>query len=363
MRKVVFIVHSLNVGGMERVVSLLLTQFEKNDNLELHLILLNSHSKIFYSIPPSIIIHRPTFEFSGLRFFYTIKVLLFIRKTLTNLQAESILSFGEYWNNLVLLSTFGKKMPIFVSDRSRPGKPLGSLHEWLRKALYPKAKGIIAQTNEAKKELIKRVKNTNIQVIGNPFESIINSRKIEKENIILTVGRLIETKHHDKLIECFVKLNIPNWKLVIVGDDGLKQKNKNKLEELIINLNAEKNVVLTGKMSDVNEFYLRSEIFAFMSSSEGFPNVVGEALSSGLPVISFNCIAGPSELIVDGYNGYLIPLFDFNLFEQKLLTLITDTNIRNVMKKNAKVSIEKFSLELIANKYLKMILPNEDFTN
>jgi len=272
-RKVIFLVHSLNVGGMERVVSELLNQFSNNKHLELHLVLFDNQTPLFYTISSTIIIHRPEFEFTGPNIFYSIKVLFFIRKTLSAINADAILSFGEIWNNLVLLSAIGKKMPIFISDRSQPGKSLGGFHELLRKMLYPKAKGIIAQTQTAKIELEKKIKNSNIQVIGNPFSTIANDEKIQKENIVLSVGRLIQTKHHDSLIKLFARLNLPDWKLVIVGEDGLKQKNKSKLEELIKDLDAGNNVVLAGKQTAINEFYLRSEIFAFMSSSEGFPNV------------------------------------------------------------------------------------------
>jgi GalNAc-alpha-(1->4)-GalNAc-alpha-(1->3)-diNAcBac-PP-undecaprenol alpha-1,4-N-acetyl-D-galactosaminyltransferase len=70
--------------------------------------------------------------------------------------------------------------------------------------------------------------------------------EVSKENIILTVGRLIESKHHDQLIDIFLRINKPGWKLVIVGDDAIKQKNKTRLQKIIDQNNAADRIILTG---------------------------------------------------------------------------------------------------------------------
>src|SRR5690606_6082917 len=155
----------------------------------------------------------------------------------------------------------------------------------------------------------------------------------------------------------------PDWKLIIVGDDAQKQKNKIKLEKLIYELNAKERVFLIGTQKNIDEFYLRSKIFAFTSSSEGFPNVIGEAQAAGLPVISFDCIAGPSDLIEDGKNGFLIPLFEQKMFEDKLRLLISDENLRERLGNSAKETIKKFSVSAIGDKFEKFILTNAYSSN
>jgi hypothetical protein len=74
----------------------------------------------------------------------------FLRKKVKNIDPDTILSFGEYWNNLVLLSLYGLKYPVYISDRSQPDKDLGRVQNRLRDLLYPKAAGFIAQTSKAK---------------------------------------------------------------------------------------------------------------------------------------------------------------------------------------------------------------------
>ena len=355
--KVVFIIPSLQSGGMERVMSQLLLFFSKHTAFELHLVLYGIKRDIFYEIPDKVILHKPNFQFNNnLRIWSTIKTLFFIRKTLSKIQPHSILSFGELWNNFVLLASLGLSFPVYVSDRCQPDKSLGKLHDKLRRFLYPKAKGVVCQTETAKAIYKKMFTHDNFVVIGNPIKTIAPDDNLPKENIVLSVGRLIETKHYDELIQMFAELDQKNWKLVIVGGDALKQKNKEKLEQLIRDLKMEEKIILAGKQSDVDRFYTKSKIFAFTSSSEGFPNVVGEAMTAGLPVIAYDCVAGPSDLIEDSKSGYLVPTHKKETYKLKLKRLMEDEKLRLQMGEKGQQSVKKISLEAIGLKFQKAII-------
>jgi GalNAc-alpha-(1->4)-GalNAc-alpha-(1->3)-diNAcBac-PP-undecaprenol alpha-1,4-N-acetyl-D-galactosaminyltransferase len=355
--KIALVIPSLHPGGMERVMSELIQEFSKDKTLDIHLILYGIKRDIFYKIPSNVTIHKPHFEFNNKhRFLNTMKTLWYLRKKIKQLNPNTVLSFGEMWNNFVLLACYGLNFPIFVSDRCQPNKSLGKFHDWLRIKLYPTAKGVIAQTLLGKEIFEKLYRNNNIKVIGNPIRKIQTNKIIEKENIILSVGRLIKTKHHDELIRMFVATNQSNWKLVIVGDDAIKQQNRLKLELLIKELKAEDKVILAGNQINVEKFYLESKIFAFTSSSEGFPNVIGEAMSAGLPVIAFDCISGPSDMIKNNENGFLINLFDYDSFKHHLTMLMSNEEKRVRMGLAASNSIKTFSKSHIAEKYKKFIL-------
>src|SRR5690606_17709324 len=132
----------------------------------------------------------------------------FLRKTISTINPDAILSFGELWNNLVLLAGWGKNWPTYISDRCQPNKRLGVIHEILRKWLYPHAYGIIAQTTQAKQEYQKKNLNNTIEVIGNPIHPVnpvVNYDKREK--IVLCVGRLIKSKHHSELVNLFAEID------------------------------------------------------------------------------------------------------------------------------------------------------------
>lgn len=358
MKIICLLIPSLHAGGMERVMSELAWYFSDKPNLELHIILYGHKRDIFYSVPDNISLHKPDFEFkNSKRFYYSLRTLWFLRWELKSINPDSVLSFGEYWNSFVLIASLGLKFPVFISDRCQPDKNLGYFQEFLRRCLYPKSRGVIAQTEKAKEIYSRQFKHNNIKVIGNPIRSVnSNGKNTVKENIVLTVSRLIKTKNHDELIKLFVRINKPGWKLVIVGGDAQKQDIMHNLQCLIKSLNAEDKVILEGNQSDVDPYFLKSKIFAFTSSSEGFPNVIGEAQSVGLPVISFNCVAGPSEMIEDGYNGFLIPLFDYESFKSKLELLMDDAVLRERLGSVARESIQKYSVNRIGEQFYNFIL-------
>ena len=339
-------------------MSELVGYFSGKERLEVHLILYGIKRDMFYTVPDSVMIHKPSFEFNNdYRTFYTLKTVLFLREKIKQIDPDTILSFGEQWNNMVLISTKGLKYPVYVSDRCQPDKSIGRMHDFLRKMLYPGASGIIAQTSKAKEIYLQQYRHSNIEVIGNPIRSVNGSsdQPQKKENIVLTVGRLIKTKHHDELIKLFAAINKPDWKLVIVGGDALKQNHKSRLQHLIQELGVEKSVLLEGYQTEIDSYYKKSKLFAFASSSEGFPNVIGEAMSAGLPVVAFDCVAGPSDMIEDRENGYLIPLFDFKTFENRLKALMEDESLRQYMGGKAKCSIKKYSVDKVGEKYYQFI--------
>ncbi|MBN1185301.1 MAG: glycosyltransferase, partial [Bacteroidales bacterium] len=113
--------------------------------------------------------------------------------------------------------------------------------------------------------------------------------------------------------------------------------------------------VFAGKQSDVEEYYLKSKIFAFTSSSEGFPNAIGEAMAAGLPVVAYDCDAGPSEMVTDEDTGFLIPLFDDETFRAKLELLIEKPDLRQQLGENGSEYISKFNIRSIGDKFYQFI--------
>lgn len=355
--KICLAIPSLKTGGMERVMSAIANDFVQRDNVEVHLLLFGKQRDIFYDISPDVIVHRPSFVFRNkARIFNTLKTMIFIRQEIKRIDPYSVLSFGDYWNNLVLLSCLGLNRKIFVSDRGKPCIDSNRLQHILRVYLYPKASGVITQTNTAKEIYSQVYKNKNMVVIGNPFE-VLDFGYTLREKIILSVGRLQNTKHFDRLIRLFSDIyrKYPDWKLVIVGGDTMRQNNSYILQRLVNDLELTDNVVLAGNQKDIFSFYKRSSIFAFTSSSEGFPNVIGEAMSSGLPVVSYDCIAGPSDMIENGKNGFLVPVFDDEMMKKHLMFLIENDDKRKEMGAYAKESMHKFSNINICQKFYDFV--------
>lgn len=121
--------------------------------------------------------------------------------------------------------------------------------------------------------------------------------------IVLNVGRLTSDKRQDMLIRMWSRINDHNgWKLLIVGNGEMKEE----LNRLIQELHVEESVELIPATSDINSIYRKTSVFCFTSRMEGFGMVLLEAMSFGIPCISFDCPSGPRDVIIDQYNGYLV---------------------------------------------------------
>ncbi len=337
-------------------MSELVCYFNSERKIEIHLILFGKKREIFFSVPEEVKIHKPDFKYDNkFRAIFALRTLLYIRQRVKTINPDALLSFGEEWNNMVLLSTLGLKYPVFISDRAEPGKKRRTVQEVLRNKLYPYSSGIIVQTKKAKEIYQKKFPQKNVEAIANPFRDKEINRTSDRDNIILSVGRLIKTKHYDLLIDMFSKTVNQDWKLVIVGGNAVKQDGMSRLKDVIREKGLSDKIILTGMVSDVDRWYRKSKIFAFTSSSEGFPNVIGEAMQYGLPVIAFDCVAGPSDLIDDGGNGYLISLFDTDEYVGKLNKLMQNSHLRKKMGNESLEKIKNFSLAEIGQKYLEFI--------
>lgn len=200
------------------------------------------------------------------------------------------------------------------------------------------------------KKNLKKIKK--ICYIYNP--AILNSSKVTdlKNNVVISIGRLSYQKGFDLLLRIWKQIEKENkkWVLLIIGDGN----EKNNLEK-IIKENELKNVKILPFQKNIEYFYENASIYAMTSRYEGFPMVLLEAQKKGLPIVSFNCETGPSEIVIDGRNGYLIKLDDISTFSNKLLNIMNNRDIIKEFSKNAIEDSKRFNLELIINKWIELI--------
>ena len=182
-----------------------------------------------------------------------------------------------------------------------------------------------------------------------------NPDKYPREKTVLAVGRLHEVKRFELLIRLFAALHrqFPDWKLRIVGDG----EEREKLEVTIQELHAGDYVNLTGKKdaAGVEEEMLHAAIFAMTSRSEGFPFVLLEAQSCGLPVMAFDVRVGPGFVVQDGVNGYLAADMVYEDFCEKLASLMKDEDLRRKMSRAAIDHAAEFSREKVGEMWYSLI--------
>lgn len=349
--RIAIVVPSLKVGGMERVASLLANLYAENPMNEVHLLTINN-AEPGYAIGDGVKLHQPDFNTTHQSFLKaTLSGLKFLRKTLKVIQPDGILSFGDRYNAFVVLSVIGLGLKVYVSNRMNPSLSNGKFVDSMNWIFYKKAAGIIAQTEYARDIFLKRYNNPNVVAIPNPFhqkEAIVGKR----EKIILNVGRFGDKKNQHLLIRYFNELETEGWQLIFLGD-GSKM---DQTQEELTKLKSGKEVKLMGAVSNVAEWYEKASIFAFTSTSEGFPNALGEAMAAGCACISFDCEAGPSELIEDGENGFLVPVGEDEEYKEKLQKMIQDNALRAQFGDAAIKKLQQFDSAIIAKRYQDFIL-------
>lgn len=351
MKSFFFITPSLTSGGAERVISELATYFSNFQEFRVTVICLIKE-KHFYKLPDNVTVVEPDFYHSNYsRLVFTYKIYRFLRNYLKNNRPDAQLTFGGKYNSFVLLASLGLGIKTYVSDRSRPTISYGKFLDRLNAVMYKKAAGIVAQTGKAKEEAQKKTGNKNIRIIGNPIKQMQVDNIVQKQKIIVNAGRFIKSKHQQVLAEYFAKVNDGTWKLIYLGDGEYFEATKTRVKELGI----EQFVEFAGTVKNIDAYYNKASIFAFTSTSEGFPNVLGEAMSAGLACISFNCVAGPSDLIQDGVNGFLVEEMNHEEYTEKLKKLMQNPELIKSFGQQARQSIQQFSSDNIGKEYMKFM--------
>lgn len=190
-----------------------------------------------------------------------------------------------------------------------------------------------------------------------PFKQIqeLAAAEVEIKNpYIVAVGRMNErVKQFDVLIQAFAESILPQQgvQLMLIGSGALEAEWK----KVALNCGVQDSVVFAGQQK--NPFkYLKKALFTVVSSQyEGLSNVLIESLAVGTPVVSFDCFAGPNEIIDHEINGLLVPNQDQQALTQAINRMIEDTNLYQKCKRNAAGTITHFELEHIGQQWLHFL--------
>lgn len=348
-KHIFFIIPSIGIGGAERVVSVLANHLVLKDYKVTIILLVRD---ISYRLDERVQVVFPDFKLHR-NISSLLKVIRYYRKAVKEIKPDVIFSFLEFYNEITMLALIGIKKKIFLFDRNNPFlKEQNATQAILRKVLYPKADGLVVQTRRAAEYVDKLRLNSNILILPNPLSNIkeLWNPDFESKRIIC-VGRIETQKNHKYLIDIFSQINNDGWILQFVGDGSCRPE----LEEYVNVLNMKNHVQFLGIRNDVQSLLSESTIFAFPSLWEGFPNALLEAMAVGVPCISNNCPTGPSEIIQDGVNGFLIDVGDIEEFKKKLLIMMIDKELRAIFSANARIAMLKYAVGNITNELLHIV--------
>lgn len=211
----------------------------------------------------------------------------------------------------------------------------------LSKILYRNVETVVSLTNCDKESFDKF--HRNVLVIPNISPYTIKS-KTNFPKIILSVGRLDDNKNHISLVKSWQLLqsDINEWQLHIYGDGQLKYYLQSYIDD-----NSLKNIYLKGVSDNISDVYENASIICLTSKYEGLPMVLIEAQTFGIPIVSYDCPFGPSEVVIPGYNGYLVENNNIVDFSKKLLKLIDDSSQLKHFSENSLIVSKKFQSDYI----------------
>ncbi|WP_417237972.1 glycosyltransferase [Bizionia sp.] len=309
-RKIALFISAIGYGGAEKVVSLLLSELPKYYDVTLILL----YNEIKLPIPEDtkvVVLSKPNEIFKTSvfgRIKDNIKFIFTYQKVLKKEKIDVVVSFLVRQNIMTSIAKmFNPKLKTIISERCFPSimykddKLTSFLTKLLIPYFYNKNDKLFSNSIYINADLKTNYRlKIDRSVIYNPIltkrvkPELATYTDFEDIFKVVTVGRMIPVKNQKSIIEAISMLS-SNFYMEIYGDGYLHQQ----LDELSIKLNLAGRVNFNGNVDDVKSYIINGHCFVLCSLTEGFPNVVLEAMSVGLPVICTNCMSGPLELLND----------------------------------------------------------------
>ena len=343
--KILYITNGINgSGGLERVLSIKASILADHYSYDVSILTLNEpDNQPFYEFSPNIkIVRVNTTRRNSLDYF--LSYCRELQKEIYNIQPDIICVCDDGLKGFilpVLIKTSAKwvyerhvSKLIDIKDTDKFFKKIITNMQWMLMGILAKNFDKFVVLTE--KNLLEWGRLNNIIVIPNPLSLNNNQTSKLDSKKVICVGKISYQKGQDILVSIWKEIHakFPNWQLHLYGKEDLNFINTDKLGNNIFFHPPEKNIL---------QKYLESSIYVMPSRFEGFGMVLIEAMNCGLPCISFDCNYGPSDIIVNNEDGFLIENGNSDLFKQRLEQLLQDENLRKNMGKKGHDNVERFS--------------------
>lgn len=343
--KVAIVGYKLAEGGLERVFGTT-TKMLHDAGIEVHTLVLED--KIDYEFGGKLVAFGQYSKF--VKYFK-------LRNYLKNQQFDYVIDFRHRINpkmEWVFLNFIYRNLKFIYTIHSSRLETYLTDNDFIAKQMLQEAHKIVAVSNFIKQKIETKFDCKLVEVIPNSvsIRSYSTTEKLPFEYVI-AVGRLVQLKQFDRLIESYANSNLPQKKihLVILGIG----EEQDKLEKKILDLKIETKVHLLGFKENVWDYISNAKFLVLSSQYEGFPMTILESLSLGIPVISFDCESGPNEMIINNHNGILVENQNFTELTHKMNIFVEDEILYQNCKNNSVSSVAKFQSEVVVNQWLQML--------
>jgi glycosyltransferase involved in cell wall biosynthesis len=355
VEKYLFVTNSLSYGGAERVVSILASGMAEK-GYEVHLILYE-RVKDEYPISDKVKLHQLPKRNDKNKIKYYSRKFSIMRKMIYEISPDIIIPFlPDQVNHFFIASRF-MKIPFIFTVRNNPILyPESKKMRLIGKMVALLSTGIFLQTEE-QADFYPNFARKKIFVVPNPVSNDLiecNYQKRESIKEIATFGRLSAQKNHRILIQAFAKVYKSNnsLRLSLYGAG----EEENNLKDLVENLRIEDAVTFKGRVSNVADALMSTDLFVLSSNYEGMPNALMEAMAVGLPCISTNCPTGPKDLIQNKENGILIKSNDIDELVSAINYCVENPLFCHEAGRAAKKKVkDEFQVDIVIDRFKREI--------
>ena len=357
MKKICFVILDLFVigGGAKATVSLCNDLCDKYEVHALSLCKIENFSN--YVLNEKVIVHSFNMP-TDVRARKTLLAALKLRKFLIEEKIDILFIAGLLSVPIVSLIRPFIKCKVVFCDHGNVALSGGKISFLIRKIACKISDKVVALTNRTVKDYINifSVDNNKVECIYNYINDNVyrNSKKcnIFSKNII-SVGRVSSEKGFDMAVDVarYVFDKHQDWQWHIYGDGPDYKKIDKKIKEC----GLENNLILKGATDHILEKYKDYSICVLTSYREGLPLVLLEAKCNMIPIVSFDCATGPSEIIDNGVDGYLVECYNTKKMGEKICNLIENINLREEFSNNSHKNLYKFEKSNILNKWINLI--------
>lgn len=344
--KIFFIARGLHdLGGLERVTLVIANELSKR-NYETAIVCLEK-GKPFFKTDPKVKLHYLLDEKRNTLIPEKFTRIQRLRNLYKREQPDIVVFVGSHRSFLNLPAAKG--IPSVTWEHFNAHINWHPLHKLSRKLAVKHSAKIVTLTQKDADNYQHIFGATNVARIFNPItiENIELSARTEKR--VLAVGRLAGQKGFDMLLEAWAKVENRNngWKLRIVGSGS----HLKKLKQQIIRNGIESSVEIIPATNDIISQYKDSSVFVLSSRYEGFGLVLVEAMAAGLPVVSFKCEAGPSEIVEHNKTGILVPPNNIDKLAEEIDRLLENKTLQDYFSENSLIRVKRFEIEKIITQW------------